>query len=100
MSARADLGETPAVVTSALTGEGLDELLELIVQSIREELQAYVVRLAPSDGAARAWLHEHGSVLEETFLADGDVQLRVGLSDKYRGRFQHSFEAIELRPQT
>ena len=100
MSARADLGETPAVVTSALTGEGLDELLELIVQSIREDLQAYVVRLAPSDGAARAWLHEHGSVLEETFLADGDVQLRVGLSDKYRGRFQHSFEAIELRPQT
>lgn len=98
MSARAGIGETPAVVTSALTGEGLDELLELIVQSIREELQAYNVRLAPGEGAARAWLHEHGSVLDETFLADGDVQLKVGLSDKYRGRFQQSFEAIELTP--
>lgn len=100
ISARSGLGETPAVVTSALTGEGLGALLELIVQSIREELQTYLVRLAPSDGAARAWLHEHGSVLEEAFLDDGDVQLRVGLSDKYQGRFLNSFESVELRPET
>ncbi|WP_300391978.1 GTPase HflX [Henriciella sp.] len=98
MSARSGLGETPAVVTSALTGDGVDELLDLIAHSIREELETYRVQLEPKDGAARAWLHEHGSVLDETFLPDGTVELLVGLSAKYGGQFEGAFGTIPLLP--
>lgn len=99
MAARSGAGETPAVVTSALTGEGMSDLLELIAQSIREELATYLVQLFPRDGAARAWLHEHGAVMDETFRPDGTVVLRVGLSKKYSGRFLASHEGIDLVPQ-
>ena len=98
LSARSGLAETPAVVTSALTGSGVDELLELVADSIREELNVFIVSLSPKDGAARAWLHEHGSVMDDTFRPDGNVELRVGLSDKYQGRFAVQFGSIELTP--
>ena len=98
MSARAGLAETPAVVTSALTGEGMDDLLSLIAQSIQEELATFHAVLGPSDGAARAWLYEHGSVLDEQVDKDGAVSLTVGLSDKHKGRFDTTYPEIELQP--
>lgn len=98
MSAKSGIQETPAVVTSALTGEGITELLSLLVQSIQDELDVFHVRLAPQDGAARAWLYEHGSVLDEEVSDNGTVALNVGLSTKYRGQFDTLFRGIELLP--
>lgn len=96
LSARSGLPETPAVVTSALGGEGIEDLLALIADSIREELEQYSLLLTPKDGAARAWLHEHGSVTGEEFLNDGNVRLTVGLSEKHKGRFDALFSAIRM----
>lgn len=98
VSARSRLTETPAIVTSALTGEGLDELVGLIAEAIRDELESYQLRLGAADGAARAWLHENGSVIDETFRSDGKIEIIVGLSDKYRGRFESMFEGLSLKP--
>ncbi|MEM5517521.1 GTPase HflX [Henriciella sp. AS95] len=100
MSARSGLHETPSVVTSALTGQGIDDLVALIVRSIQEDLASFRVALKPEHGAARAWLYEHGSVDEETVLDDGSVELRVALSEKYKGRFDAEFPDLKthLRP--
>ncbi|WP_407646462.1 GTPase HflX [Henriciella aquimarina] len=96
ISARSGLGSVPAVVTSALTGEGIDDLLNLIVASIQSELETYRVSLKPQDGAARAWLYEHGAVQEEEVGTDGTVTVEVGLTPKHRGQFETMFSEIDL----
>ncbi|WP_084418943.1 GTPase HflX [Henriciella litoralis] len=88
---------TPAVVTSALTGEGIEDLLHLIEASVREELEHYVVALRPVDGAARAWLYQNGHVQAEDTDEKGNVSLQVGLSAKHRGRFEATFPDVVLR---
>jgi len=98
ISARSKAHETPAVVTSALTGEGIPELLDLLVLSIQDELDVFFVRLKPQEGAARAWLYEHGSVTEENIKTDGVIELNVGLSTKYKGQFDSQFPDIEMLP--
>ena len=100
MSARAGLQETPAVITSALTGEGIDDLLALAQHSIQDELNTFAVQLNPSQGAARAWLFEYGAVSEETVQPDGRTDLLVGLSEKHEGRFRSQFPDVELSAQT
>jgi len=99
MSARAGLQETPAVITSALTGEGIDDLLALVQHSIKDELKTFAVQLSPSQGASRAWLFEYGAVSEETVQPDGRTDLLVGLSEKHEGRFRSQFPDVELSPQ-
>lgn len=100
ISARAGLHETPAVITSALTGEGIEDLLALVQHSIQDELKSFSVQLSPSEGAARAWLFEYGAVSEETVQPDGRTDLLVGLSEKHEGRFRSQFPDVELSAQT
>jgi GTP-binding protein HflX len=54
----------PTVAISAITGEGLDILLDRIerILGADDEVRTFDVDL--SDGAALAWLHAHGEILE------------------------------------
>lgn len=96
LSVRSGKQDTPAVITSALTGEGLEDLLALVQHSIQDELKTFALRLAPSEGAARAWLFEYGDVQGEDVQTDGSTRLVVGLSVKHEGRFRSQFPDIEL----
>lgn len=98
MAARAGLQPTPAVATSAYSGEGLDALIELIKASIKDELTLFNAILRPAQGAARAWLYENGSVEAEKVLNDGSTAIKVGLSEKHEGRFRNQFPAVDLDP--
>ena len=98
MAARAGLQPTPAVATSAYSGEGLDALIELIKASIKDELTLFNAILRPAQGAARAWLYENGSVEDEKVLNDGSTAIKVGLSEKHEGRFRGQFPAVDIDP--
>lgn len=50
---------------SALTGEGIDHLLDVISGVFDEEKTERVIAVPFSDGRRRAWLHAEGVVLEE-----------------------------------
>lgn len=52
-------------VISALTGEGVDALVDAVAGRLTEGHRRYTLRLDPADGAAAAWLHQHGDVLEQ-----------------------------------
>ena len=79
-----------AVPLSAATGEGCDDLVDLLDR--RLELDRRLVRLdVPlSDGAAIAWLYRHGEVVER---ADDErhAHVEVRLSDADLGRFRGIF---------
>lgn len=76
-----------AVPISAATGEGLDDLRELMAESLRKGEQVHRIRLPASAGGKIAWLHAKGEVLEQSLDHD-QMQLSVRLSPDNWARFQ------------
>ncbi len=76
-----------AVLVSALTGIGLDSLKQVIDQAIGAGLERVIYQLDPSDGAAIAWLYQHGEVLGRDDAADS-TRIEVKLRSEDRARFE------------
>jgi GTP-binding protein HflX len=74
------------VILSALTGEGVDTLQRTISDRMTRGAKVYGLRLPVSDGAALAWLHEHGEVLSTAVEAE-ETRVDVRLSDAAFARF-------------
>ncbi len=75
---------------SAKTGEGFGALLQLIEGRLSETRKIEDVCLGTENGAAIAWLYEHGEVLDR--LDDGESAfLRVMLDAKESARFEHLY---------
>jgi GTP-binding protein HflX len=91
--------EPPAVAVSALTGAGIDALLALIEAALLRGRTAYLFRLPPEAGRARAWLHQHGEVTAEVVAEDGSVALGVRLSAQHAGQFRAEFPGLEAEVQ-
>jgi GTP-binding protein HflX len=72
---------------SALAGEGTDRLTALMSECLIKAYRCHDIRLPLNDGAARAWLHANGKVVNESF-ADNEARLTVWLSETDFGRFQ------------
>ncbi len=75
-----------AVAVSALTGEGLDRLRDVIDGRLGAQMEVLDVDISVADGAKLAWAYRHGEVLER---ADDEthVHLRLRLSAADRARF-------------
>lgn len=77
---------------SALTGEGVDRLLEMLGDKLTELASTEVIDLPLSDGRRIAWLHAHGEVLTEEDINGGDDcmvrRLTVRLNPKELGQFE------------
>lgn len=74
-------------VVSALTGEGLDDFLEAVTESLGAERVEEDLLLGFSEGKRRAWLFEKGLVEDERQEEDG-FHLRVLWSARDKARFQ------------
>ncbi|MDX3900054.1 MAG: GTPase HflX [Sphingobium sp.] len=74
------------VILSALTGEGVDDLQRAVSARLTAGAHIHSLSLPVGDGAALAWLHEHGEVLESR--VEGDlVRVEARLSDSALARF-------------
>ncbi|WP_339639950.1 GTPase HflX [Jannaschia helgolandensis] len=78
---------------SALTGQGLDALLERIASEMTAALSEITLTLPFDAGKARAWLHEEGAVLEETQGEDG-IYLSLRWTHRQATRFAAAFPEI------
>ena len=75
------------VAASALTGEGVDDLIRAIDSRLTAARRIVEVRVPYADGATLAWLYSHGEVLEHAD-DDGEARLRVGLTPADAGRLE------------
>jgi GTP-binding protein HflX len=76
-----------AVLASALTGEGLDELRDSMEQSFEETLRSVELLIPYSEGARLHELHEVAGDLERTDRGDGVlVKARVPAAELHRFR--------------
>src|SRR5690606_24596783 len=85
--AQARRSNRPVVGVSALTGEGCDALLELIDERTAEDRRVLDIRLGHEEGAAMAWLYDHGTVLSRRDEPDF-THLRVSLGAADAARFE------------
>ena len=82
------------VPISALSGEGLEALLTLAAERLREGTSIVEIRLPVSAGEAIAWLHANGEVLDQAH-EDMEVALTVRLSGANWARFQANYKQTE-----
>ncbi len=79
-----------AVAVSALTGDGLDRLYAVLDQLMTAGRERGRLTVDLQDGAALAWLHQHGEVLER-HDDEASAHLEVALDPADWARFQSRF---------
>jgi len=85
----------PAILVSAATGEGCDELLAAIAGLV-DEAPPVEAHVPAGEGAAIAWLYRHGRVIGREADEDGGVRLAVRLSPQALGQFEQLFPSAGL----
>ena len=83
--------DEPVVAVSALTGEGVEELFELVSKVLTQGARVHTFVVPTSDGQRRAWLHAHGEVVGEDDAGEDERgplrRMEVRLEPRELGRF-------------
>nr|WP_244669982.1 GTPase HflX [Kaistia sp. 32K] len=98
--ANADNGKPAIVPISALTGEGVAALLDIVEQRLNEGRPVYTVSLS---GAALAKLHrlyELGEVLSRADEEDGRTVATIRVPEKHEQSFHREFPGARLQPSS
>src|SRR5262249_4682745 len=76
LSHRLPAGHRPAQV-SAVTGEGIDRLVDLIEGRLARTRVVMELDVDPADGAGASWLYRNVEVLDKTLTDDGRLAMTV-----------------------
>ena len=78
------------MIISALTGDGVDALIEAAAERLREGSKVRRVTLSAGEGEAIAWLHANGEIVERrTTGLDTEYEVRLSDADWARFRTRH-----------
>ncbi len=83
--------ERRPVLVSAVTGEGIDDLLAAIEGRLALGRPSYEVAVAPEDGEGLAWLHANTEILDRAVTEDGRTLARIRLTPGKEPRFLGRF---------
>ncbi len=79
------------VPLSAITGEGCETFLKMLEEELAQGSRILELVLDGSEGAALAWLHEHGNVVDQRVGDGGEMMLSVILDKADEARFHRRF---------
>lgn len=79
------------IAISALTGEGLDRLIETLRDALAQPLLEQSFALNVANGEARAWIYAHAEVLAESTDDLGGLILHTRIRADHFGRYQKRF---------
>jgi len=85
--------EDNVVLLSALSGEGVGDLQRAMADLLGEGHRRYEITLDPADGAALAWLHSHGEVVDRDTTEEGAMLVSVRLDRADYDRFVRQYGA-------
>jgi len=80
----------PMALVSAYKGQGIDELLDQVVEITAKNRQDITFKIDITDGKAMAWLYSHGDVLKR-IDEEEYVELSLRLSAADQDKFQKEF---------
>ncbi|MES9990343.1 MAG: ribosome rescue GTPase HflX [Candidatus Thiodiazotropha sp.] len=75
-------GHVTRVWLSAISGDGIELLLEALAEFFRKNHVQQRLRLNPSDGRLHALLFERGSVLNESSTEEGGWEMDIDMSER------------------
>ncbi len=81
------------VAVSALTGQGMEALIDAIARALGDERHDEAVEISHRDGRARAWAYAEGIVTGET-PGDEGSRLAVRWTARQRRRFESLLEPV------
>ena len=81
------------VAVSALTGEGMDRLVDAIERRLSETRQTIEVSVDPADGAGLSWLYRHSEVLAKDVHDDGRLTVTVRADTDNAARVRAKFNS-------
>ena len=82
------------IAISAVTGEGVEALCQLISETLQRSARIADYDLDANDGAKVAWLYEHGEVIERRHDDNGRLHVRVRLADEAKARFERLLSRV------
>jgi len=84
------------VFGSAITGDGLDDLLLIIDQRLAETSQTVDLVIEASDGAGLAWLYRHGRVLDRV-ERDGKTHIKAAFDPAEHALLKRRYPPESIR---
>jgi GTPase len=97
-NAASRLNESPPVLVSALTGEGIPRMLDEIDRRLSVDDEVVALRVPASAGALAHWLHENTQVIERLPAEDGTISFRIRIAKAKRGRLDGQLQRAGLTP--
>ena len=88
LASRAAGHNPPALMVSALTGQGTDALLFHIEAALFRNRRIRQVTIPAADGRLHAWLHKNCEVASEHLSGESDYNLEVYMTDADVARFR------------
>ena len=84
------VGNDDVVAMSALTGEGVDTLLERLGEMLTRNASLRTFEVPAGDGRRIAWLHAHGEVIDDVAEEEGSANrlITVRLNPKELGQYE------------
>jgi GTP-binding protein HflX len=79
------------VAVSALTGEGVDDLLKAIDAALADSSIQADILLGAAEGADLAWAYANSDVLSRQDEDDGGVRLRISVPEQAFSRFERRY---------
>ena len=92
LAGRQNLERRPLPV-SALTGEGIDRLIDAIEVRLSENRLTLEVSIDPADGAGLSWLYRHSEVLLKDLRDDGRLAVTVRADPDNAARVRAKFNS-------
>jgi GTP-binding protein HflX len=87
------------LLVSALSGEGVENLVAAIETRLGEARQTLQLLLDPADGAGLSWLYRHSEVLSRQMRDDGRLELSVRADTKNAEMVRHKYPGTtEVKP--
>jgi 50S ribosomal subunit-associated GTPase HflX len=89
------LGNHPAadiVNTSAHSGQGMERLIECVTRRLDQRSNLIQIEVSAGEGKLVAQLRAGGGIIEEEFLEDSILRLRLRVSETALGNLQRSAE--------
>jgi GTP-binding protein HflX len=81
------------VTVSALSGEGIDRLIDAIEVRLSESRQTLELSIDPADGAGLSWLYRHSEVLSKGLRDDGRLAVTVRADPDKAAQVRAKFNA-------
>ncbi len=95
--AAANFEDHAPVCVSALTGDGIDDLLTAIDERLGVDDTYLTLVLPGKEGKLLAWLHENAEVLDRATDDEGNTRVQVRIAAEKRGRLLAQLQSHELR---